>query len=109
MGPVCLICTFPLTIYHAIEQFGKVPATIAQILNCPLCINVVGAKKEMNFPDLFKELTFLLPEDIKVRDVHCCPSWTTFIKLPCDCGTSYLPAFLFVSSSLSLSLWFERI
>lgn len=27
----------------------------------------VGAEKEMNFLDLFKEVSYLLPKDIKVR------------------------------------------
>ena len=66
-SPVCLLCTFPLTIYRAIEQYGDVPVTVARMLNRPLRIHVVGAEKEMNFLDLFKELTFLLPEDMKVR------------------------------------------
>jgi len=66
-SPVCLLCTFPLTIYRAIEQYGDVPVTVARMLNRPLRIHVVGAEKEMNFLDLFKELTFLLPEDMQVR------------------------------------------
>jgi hypothetical protein len=66
-SPVCLLCTFPLTIYRAIEQYGDVPVTVARMLHRPLRIHVVGAEKEMNFLDLFKELTFLLPEDMKVR------------------------------------------
>ena len=66
-SPVCLLFTFPLTIYRAIEQFGEVPVTVARMMNRPLRIHVVGAEKEMNFLDLFKELTFLLPEDMKVR------------------------------------------
>jgi hypothetical protein len=108
-SPVCLLCTFPLTIYRAIEQFGEVPVTVARMLNRPLRIHVVGAEKEMNFLDLFKEVTFLLPDDIKVRDIHRCPSWRTSINLPRDCGTSYLHALLFGSSSWSLSLWLKRI
>lgn len=65
-SPVCLLCTFPLTIYRAIEQFGEVPVTVSRMLKRPLRIHVVGAEKEMNFLDLFKELVFLLPEDLAV-------------------------------------------
>jgi hypothetical protein len=65
-SPVCLLLTFPLTIYHAIEKYGEVPVTVARMLNRPLRIHVVGAEKEINFLDMFKEVMFLLPEDIKV-------------------------------------------
>ena len=67
-SPVCLICTFPLTIYYAIEQFGDVPVTVARMLGRPLRIHVVGSEKELNFLDLFQELTFLLPEYLKVSE-----------------------------------------
>lgn len=66
-SPIALLCTFPLTIYYAIERFGKVPVTVAKMLKRPLRVHVVGAEKEMNFLDLFKEVAFLLPEDCKVR------------------------------------------
>ncbi len=65
-SPVALLCTFPLTIYYAIEQFGSVPVTVARMLKRPLRIHVVGAEKEMNFLDLFQELAYLLPEDLQV-------------------------------------------
>jgi hypothetical protein len=65
-SPVCLLLTFPLTIYHAIEKYGEVPVTVARMLDRPLRIHVVGAEKEINFLDMFKEVMFLLPEDIKV-------------------------------------------
>ena len=66
-SPVALLCTFPLTIYQAIVQYGEVPSTVAQMLKRPLRIHVVGAEKEMNFLDLFQEVGFLLPEDFQVR------------------------------------------
>ena len=68
-SPVCLLLTFPLTIYHAIEKYGEVPVTVAKMLDRPLRIHVVGAEKEINFLDMFKEVMFLLPEDIKVCDM----------------------------------------
>ena len=67
-SPVALLCTFPLTIYRAIEQHGEVPVTVARMLKRPLRIHVVGAEKEMNFLDLFKEVGYLLPEDLDVSD-----------------------------------------
>jgi hypothetical protein len=65
-SPVALLCTFPLTIYHAIVEYGEVPVTVARMLQRPLRIHVVGTEKELNFLDLFQELGFLLPEDLKV-------------------------------------------
>jgi hypothetical protein len=65
-SPVALLCTFPLTIYYAIERYGEVPVTVARMLKRPLRVHVVGAEKEMNFLDLFKEIGFLLPEDVQV-------------------------------------------
>ena len=65
-SPIALLCTFPLTIYHAIEQFGQVPVAVAKMLQRSLRIHVVGAEKEINFLDLFQEVGFLLPEDLKV-------------------------------------------
>jgi hypothetical protein len=62
-SPIALLCTFPLTIYYAIERYGEVPVTVARMLKRPLRIHVVGAEKEMNFLDLFKEVGYLLPED----------------------------------------------
>ena len=66
---MCLLLTFPLTIYHAIEKYGEVPVTVAKMLDRPLRIHVVGAEKEINFLDMFKEIIFLLPEDIQVCDI----------------------------------------
>lgn len=65
-SPVALLLTFPLTIHHAILKHGAVPITVAKMLNRQLRIHVVGIEKELNFLDLFKELAFLLPEDLKV-------------------------------------------
>jgi len=62
-SPVALLCTFPLTIYYALQQYGSVPATVAQMGKRALRIHVVGAEKELNFLDLFKEIGFLLPND----------------------------------------------
>jgi hypothetical protein len=47
-------------------KHGAVPITVAKMLNRQLRIHVVGIEKELNFLDLFKELAFLLPEDLKV-------------------------------------------
>jgi hypothetical protein len=74
-SPVALLCTFPLTIYQAIVQYGEVPSTVAQMLKRPLRIHVVGAEKEMNFLDLFQEVGFLLPEDFQVRCQSNCPDF----------------------------------
>ena len=65
-SPVALLLTFPLTIYQSIVQYGDVPVTVARMLNRPLRIHVVGVEKELNFLDLFKEVGFLLPEDLLV-------------------------------------------
>jgi len=65
-SPVGLLATFPLTIYHAIQHHGTVPLTVAQMLERPLRIHVVGIEKELNFVDLFKELGFLVPENVSI-------------------------------------------
>jgi hypothetical protein len=65
-SPVALLCTFPLTLYYAIQEHGKVPVTISKMLKRPMRIHVVGVEKELNFLDLFKEVGFLLPDDFKV-------------------------------------------
>ena len=65
-SPVALLCTFPLTIYHAIVEYGTVPVTVARMLHRPLRIHVVGTEKELHFLDLFQELGYLLPEALKV-------------------------------------------
>jgi hypothetical protein len=69
-SPVALLLTFPLTIYFAIEKFGEVPLTVARILKRPLRLHVVGIEKEMNFLDIFREIGYLLPEDLLVRRMH---------------------------------------
>jgi hypothetical protein len=66
-SPVALLCTYPLTIYHAIVQYGEVPVTVARMLTRPLRLHVVGVEKEMNFMDLFQEVGYLLPEDLQVE------------------------------------------
>ncbi len=65
-SPVALLLTFPLTIYFALMKFGEVPITVANMLNRPLRIHVVGVEKELNFLDMFKEVAFLLPEGLEV-------------------------------------------
>lgn len=70
-SPVALLCTFPLTLYRAIVEYGEVPVTVARMLNRPLRIHVVGTEKELNFLDLFQELGYLLPEDLQVSLFQC--------------------------------------
>jgi hypothetical protein len=67
-SPISLLCTFPLTIYYALERYGEVPVTVARMLKRPLRVHIVGAEKEMNFLDLFKEVSYLLPEDLEVSE-----------------------------------------
>jgi hypothetical protein len=67
-SPVALLCTFPLTVYYAIERYGEVPVTVAKMLKRKLRVHIVGAEKEIHFLDLFKEVGFLLPEDVEVRN-----------------------------------------
>jgi hypothetical protein len=66
-SPVALLLSFPLTLYHAITLYGQVPVTVAAMLKRPLRIHLVGVEKELNFLDLFKEVSFLLPQDMMVR------------------------------------------
>ena len=66
-SPVALLCTFPLTIYHAIERYGAVPITVSKILKRPMRMHVIGVEKEINFLDLFKEVGYLLPKELQVR------------------------------------------
>ena len=65
-SPVALLCTFPLSIYYAIQQYGLVHVAVAAMMKRPLRIHVVGAEKEINFLDLFKEIAFILSVDTKV-------------------------------------------
>ncbi len=69
-SPAALLLTFPLTMHYALLKHGAVPITVAKMLNRQLRIHVVGIEKELNFIDLFKELAFLLPEDMKVSRLH---------------------------------------
>ncbi len=69
-SPVALLVTFPLTIYFALMKFGEVPITVANMLNRPVRIHVVGVEKELNFLDMFKEVAFLLPEGLQVSQYH---------------------------------------
>jgi hypothetical protein len=67
-SPAALLLSFPVTLYHAIVEYGQVPCTVARtMLRRPLRIHVVGVEKEMNFVDLFKEVSFLLPEDFALE------------------------------------------
>lgn len=66
-SPVSLLLTFPLTLHHAIVEYGTVPCTVAKMLNRPLRVHIVGAEKEMNFLDLFQEVAFLLPSDFPIE------------------------------------------
>mmetsp|Transcript_11464 Transcript_11464/g.16356 ORF Transcript_11464/g.16356 Transcript_11464/m.16356 type:complete len:208 (+) Transcript_11464:703-1326(+) len=54
-----------MTIYYSIARFGEVPVTVARMLNRPLRLHIVGAEKEINFIDMFKEVSFLAPSDVK--------------------------------------------
>jgi hypothetical protein len=62
-----LLLTFPLTLYHALVEYGEVPCTVARMLQRPLRIHIVGAEKEIHFLDLFREVAFLLPNDISLE------------------------------------------
>ena len=66
-SPVALLATFPLTVYYAIQRHGIVPVTVAQMLDRPLRIHLVGIEKELNFIDFFREVGFLLPSTIKIE------------------------------------------
>jgi len=63
-SPVALLLTFPLTLYYAIQQFGKVPVTVSRMLKRSLRLHIVGAEKELNLIDLFEETVSLMPNDI---------------------------------------------
>ena len=67
-SPVALLCTFPLSVYYAIQKFGSVPVTVARMLKRQLRIHLVGIEKELNFIDLFKEVGYLLSEDLPVSE-----------------------------------------
>ena len=65
-SPAALLLTFPLTMHYALLKHGAVPITVAKMLHRQLRIHVIGIEKELNFLDLFKELGFLLPDDLNV-------------------------------------------
>ena len=87
-SPISLLCTFPLTIYHAIERYGEVPVTVARMLKRPLRVHIVGAEKEINFLDLFQELKFLFPADLSLELVFIVRE----DMLPNNCRTSSISA-----------------
>ncbi|GAX15862.1 hypothetical protein FisN_2Lh410 [Fistulifera solaris] len=64
---VALLMTFPLTLYNLIVEYGQVPCMVAQMLDRPLRIHIVGAEKELNFLDIFREVVFLLPHDVSLQ------------------------------------------
>lgn len=64
---VALLMTFPLTIHYAFSEFGEVPITVSRMLNRPMRVHVIGVEKELNFLDLFKEVGYLLPLDLKIE------------------------------------------
>jgi len=66
-SPVALLLTFPLTLYYAIVEYGQVPCTVAKMLKRPLRIHIVGAEKEVNFLDLFREVAYLALEDVPIE------------------------------------------
>ena len=66
-SPVALLLTFPLTMYYAIQQYGAVPLIVSKMLRRPMRVHVVGVEKELNFLDLFQEVSFLLPSDIRLE------------------------------------------
>lgn len=64
---VALLLTFPLTLYYLIAEYGQVPCMVARILERPLRIHIVGAEKELNFLDIFREVVYLLPPDLSLH------------------------------------------
>ncbi len=64
---VALLMTFPLTLYHLIVEYGQVPCTVARMLDRPLRVHIVGAEKELNFLDIFREVVFLLPQNVSLQ------------------------------------------
>ena len=65
-SPAALLLSFPLSIYYALLKHGAVPITVARMLRRQVRIHVVGIEKELNFLDMFKELGYLLPDDLSV-------------------------------------------
>jgi hypothetical protein len=65
-SPVALLLTFPITLFHLLVEYGEVPCTVARMLKRPLRVHIVGAEKEINFLDAFKEVAYLL-EDFAIE------------------------------------------
>ena len=59
-SPVALLLTFPLTLYHAIVQYGMVCCVVARMLQRRIRVHIVGAEKELNMLDVYKEVMFLM-------------------------------------------------
>jgi hypothetical protein len=72
-SPVALLLTYPLTVYYAILKYGSIPLTVAKMLHRQLRVHLVGIEKELNFIDMFKEIGFLLPNDLQVSEVPSFP------------------------------------
>lgn len=66
-SPVALLATFPLTVYYAIQHHGVVPVTVAKMLDRPVRLHLVGIEKELNFIDFFREIGFLLPNEVRIE------------------------------------------
>lgn len=66
-SPVSLLLTYPLTLFHAIVEYGKAQCAVARTMGRPLRVDVVGAEKELHFLALFQETNFLLPEDLDLE------------------------------------------
>mmetsp|Transcript_18327 Transcript_18327/g.50038 ORF Transcript_18327/g.50038 Transcript_18327/m.50038 type:complete len:633 (-) Transcript_18327:3002-4900(-) len=66
-SPVALLMTFPLTLYHAIVEYGKDKCDAARGMDRPLRVDIVGAEKELHFLSIFQEVAFLLPDDLKLE------------------------------------------
>jgi hypothetical protein len=66
-SPVALLLTFPITLFHLLVEYGEVPCTVARMLKRPLRVHIVGAEKEINFLDIFKEVAYMLPEDFSIE------------------------------------------
>jgi hypothetical protein len=55
-----LLLTFPLTLYFALVEYCEVPCVVATTLKRRLRVHVVGSEKEINFVDIFREVSYLL-------------------------------------------------
>jgi hypothetical protein len=71
-SPVALLLTYPMTLYFALTEYASVACMVAyRIERRPLRIHIVGVEKELNFLDLFKEVSFWLPRDFRLELVFC--------------------------------------